>query len=91
MEALAAALPPPLMLGGLSEALDDPPFLARAGVRLALRGHAPYLAALAAARAAYRALRKGTALPERLEEAELAALTEEPLWRQRTRLYLSRP
>lgn len=91
VEALAAALPPPLMLGSVSAELGDPAFLARAGVRLALRGHAPYLAALAAARAAYHALRSAAPPPACLSAAELAALAEEPLWRERARLYLGRP
>ncbi len=91
VEALAAALPPPLMLGGLVPELDDPAFLARSGVRVALRGHAPYLAALAAARRTYHALREGGALPERLSADELALLSEEPLWRERARHFLARP
>jgi carboxyvinyl-carboxyphosphonate phosphorylmutase len=56
----AAADGVPLMLGGTPPALADKAKLAAHGVRIALQGHAPSFAAMAAVHATLKALRDGT-------------------------------
>lgn len=63
LEAIAAAIPPPLLLGGTPAGLADRATLARLGVRVALQPHLSFTAAMAAVLATLKALRGG-ALPE---------------------------
>lgn len=59
LEAIAAAIPPPLLLGGMPAGLADRPTLARLGVRVALQPHLSFTAAMAAVFATLKALREG--------------------------------
>jgi len=60
LDAVAAAIPLPLMLGTLSPELEDADYLSARGVRIALQGHLPFMAALQAAESTLQALRAGT-------------------------------
>jgi carboxyvinyl-carboxyphosphonate phosphorylmutase len=60
LDAIAAAVPLPLMLGTLSPELEDADYLSARGVRIALQGHLPFMAALQAAESTLQALRAGT-------------------------------
>lgn len=60
LDAIAAAVPLPLMLGTLSPELEDADYLSTRGVRIALQGHLPFMAALQAAESTLQALRAGT-------------------------------
>lgn len=60
LEAAHAATALPLILGTLVPALDDCAYLASQGVRIALQGHAPFMAAVEAAYRTLAALRAGT-------------------------------
>ncbi len=66
----------PLVLGGASEELLDPDFLAANGVRIALQGHQPFRAAVKAVYDALQALKEGVdpnELASRLAPADLMA------------------
>jgi carboxyvinyl-carboxyphosphonate phosphorylmutase len=73
LEALAAALDAPLMIGGAGAKLQDAGYLAGCGVRIALQGHQPYMAAVQAMYATLKALRDGVA-PAALEGVASAEL-----------------
>lgn len=60
LDAIAAAVPLPLMLGTLSPELEDADYLSTRGVRIALQGHLPFMAALQATESTLQALRAGT-------------------------------
>jgi carboxyvinyl-carboxyphosphonate phosphorylmutase len=60
IEALGRALDAPIMLGGVPEGLQDREWLASCGVRIALQGHQPFMAAMKAAYDTLEALRDGT-------------------------------
>ncbi len=60
LEALAAAVELPIILGGASGALMDLDYLSGQGVRICLQGHQPLMAAIAAVHATLKALRDGT-------------------------------
>ncbi len=66
LEAIAAALDAPLMLGGSGAELKDPAYLADFGVRVSLQGHQPFMAAVQAMHDCLKALRDGTP-PAQLE------------------------
>ncbi len=73
LEAIAAAIDAPLMIGGAGAELKEREYLAQCGVRVALQGHQPFMAAVQAVHATLAALRAGTA-PSELEgiaDAEL--------------------
>ncbi|PPQ29375.1 isocitrate lyase/PEP mutase family protein [Rhodopila globiformis] len=60
LDAIAAEVKVPLMLGGVPEALLDKAYLASRGVRVALQGHQPFSAAVKAIYDTMKALREGT-------------------------------
>ncbi len=60
LEAIAAKLDAPVMLGGSGAELKDPDYLAECGVRISLQGHQPFMAAVQAMYATLKALRDGT-------------------------------
>jgi len=60
LEMIAAAVPPPILLGGLPKGLADRAMLARHGVRVALQPHLSFSAAMQAVFATLKALRDGT-------------------------------
>jgi carboxyvinyl-carboxyphosphonate phosphorylmutase len=66
LEALAAEVKLPLILGGVGKTLFDKPWLASQGVRLCLQGHQPFMAAVQAVHDTLKALREGTP-PEALQ------------------------
>jgi len=59
VEAVAAAVRLPVILGGLSPEIRDRGWLGKQGVRIALQGHQPFAAAVNAVHAALKALRDG--------------------------------
>lgn len=60
LEAVAASVRLPLILGGVPAELSDTGWLARHGVRICLQGHQPFMAAVGAVHASLKALREGT-------------------------------
>ena len=60
LDEVAAALKVPIILGAAPAALDDNAALAARGVRVALQGHLPFMAAVRAAADTLKALRDGT-------------------------------
>jgi oxaloacetate decarboxylase len=60
LDAIAAEVKIPLMLGGVSGDMQDKEYLASRGVRVALQGHQPFSAAVQAIYNTLRALREGT-------------------------------
>ena len=76
LEAVHAELTVPIMLGGVPEGIMDREYLAANGVRVALQGHLPFMAAVKAAYDTLKALRSGTPpadLKDRTVSAELLA------------------
>ena len=59
LDAIAAAIDLPIILGGGSAELDDRDYLAARGVRVALQGHQPFMAAVRAVHDTLKALRDG--------------------------------
>lgn len=59
LEAIAAAVTLPIMLGGVGAELDDAAYLAAKGVRICLQGHLPIAAAIRAVHDTLKALRDG--------------------------------
>ena len=60
LDAIAAEVKIPLLLGGVSGDLRDKDYLASRGVRIALQGHLPFAAGVRAVYETMRALRDGT-------------------------------
>ncbi|MCP4391470.1 MAG: isocitrate lyase/PEP mutase family protein [Gammaproteobacteria bacterium] len=79
LDAIAAEIKAPIMLGGAGAELQDLDYLARRGVRIALQGHQPFMAAVQAMHDTLKALRDGT-LP-----AELTGVASSELMQQVTR------
>ena len=79
MDAIGAALDAPLMIGGAAAELRDREYLAQCGVRVALQGHQPFMAAVKAMYDTLRALRDG------VPPAELDGLAGSDLMNQLTR------
>lgn len=61
LEAVAAEIRIPIILGGAPAALMDRTYLASKGVRICLQGHQPFQAAVRAVHETLKALREGTA------------------------------
>lgn len=59
LDAVSGAVSRPLIIGGVPPELDDWDYLSARGVRIALQGHQPIAAAVAAVEATLRALRDG--------------------------------
>lgn len=89
VEALGRAASPPLLLGGAPKDILDRAFLAAHGVRIALQGHQPFAAAVAAIAGAMRALREGGDLPEIASNETMERLTRAPEWTRRIGAYLT--
>ena len=81
----------PLVFGTLTPEIADQSFLAAHGVRIALQGHAPFMAAIEALRATLQALRDGVqpgdlkGLPS---DALVKEVSGEAQWRAATDAYL---
>ncbi|MGH7120606.1 MAG: isocitrate lyase/PEP mutase family protein [Acetobacteraceae bacterium] len=76
LEAIAACVPPPIMLGGTPKGLGDRAMLARHGVRMALQPHLSFAAAMQAVFTTLKALRDGTP-PEAIAGVAPPALLRE--------------
>jgi carboxyvinyl-carboxyphosphonate phosphorylmutase len=79
LDAVAAAVKLPLMLGGTPAALADREYLASRGVRIALQGHLPFAATILAIHTTLKALRDGT------KPADIPGIAPEALIKQVTR------
>lgn len=66
LDAVAAAVTRPLILGGAGKELFDREYLASRGVRVCLQGHQPFMAGVKAVYDTLKALRDGTS-PEKLD------------------------
>ena len=76
LDAVAAEIKLPLILGGASKEIMDRAYLASRGVRICLQGHQPIMAAVQAIHDTLKALRDGTA-PQRLERVAGDALMKQ--------------
>ncbi len=76
LDAVAAEIKLPLILGGASKEIMDRAYLASRGVRICLQGHQPIMAAVQAIHDTLKALREGTA-PQRLERVAGDALMKQ--------------
>ncbi|MEQ9330508.1 isocitrate lyase/phosphoenolpyruvate mutase family protein [Thalassobaculum sp.] len=79
LEAIAAEVTLPLMLGGASKAMMDRDYLAGQGVRICLQGHQPFAAGVQAVYATLKALRDG------VDPADLPGVASGELMKQLTR------
>lgn len=79
LEAIAAEVSLPIMLGGAGPALMDRDYLAAKRVRICLQGHQPFAAGVQAVYATLKALRDGT------EPKQLPGLPSDALMKQLTR------
>ena len=68
LDAIAAEVKLPLILGGAGKEITDRELLAKHGVRICLQGHQPFAAAVRAVHDTLRALREGTP-PEKIDTA----------------------
>ncbi|WP_428492877.1 isocitrate lyase/PEP mutase family protein [Rhodopila sp.] len=92
LDAIAAEVTIPLMLGGVSGDLQDTDYLASRGVRIALQGHQPFSAAVKATYDTLKALRDGikpSALPGIASSELMAKLTREGDYRSWTEKFLT--
>ena len=79
LEAIAAAVTLPIVLGGAGGELDDAAWLAAKRVRIALQGHLPIMAAIRAVHDTMKALRDG------VKPKDVAGVAPEALLQQVTR------
>ena len=89
--AIHAATRLPLVFGTLTPDIADKAFLAAHRVRIALQGHAPFMAAIEAVRATMQALRDGVQpgdLQGQPSEALVKEVSGEAHWRAATEAYL---
>ncbi|MDF2119623.1 isocitrate lyase/PEP mutase family protein [Roseiarcaceae bacterium H3SJ34-1] len=89
IDAFAAVARLPILLGGTPAGLLNRKELASRGVRIALQGHQPFMAAVAAVRKTMLAQRNGTELPELVAKPDLDRLSGEPVWSARVRAFLT--
>jgi carboxyvinyl-carboxyphosphonate phosphorylmutase len=73
LEALHAALTVPIFLGSIEQELSDRDYLSAQGVRIALQGHLPFMAAVRAVHDTLKALRDGVP-PKQIQGAASADL-----------------
>jgi len=73
LEAIHSALKIPILLGGIEAELSDRDYLSAQGVRIALQGHLPFMAAVRAVHDTLKALRDGVP-PSKIEGAASAEL-----------------
>lgn len=91
LDAIAAEVTLPIVLGGVSGDLLDKDYLASRGVRIALQGHQPFAAAVQAVYATLKALREGTkpsALTGIASAETMARVTREGDYRTWTERFL---
>jgi oxaloacetate decarboxylase len=91
LERIRDAVGLPLMLGGTSPELRDRDYLGSVGVRIALQGHQPYMAAVRATYETLKALREGTAPDDLAGVAAkelMARVTRDADWERWSRDFL---
>lgn len=91
LDAIAAVVTLPLVLGTMTPALADRAYLAARGVRIALQGHQPFQASVQALYATLKALRDGVApaeLPNLAPPALMQRLTREAEYNAAMKTYL---
>jgi carboxyvinyl-carboxyphosphonate phosphorylmutase len=92
IEAVHATTRLPVLFGALVPEIDDKEFLAAHGVRFALQGHSPFMAAIEAVHRTMSALRNGTK-PQNLEgiasDARVKALSRDAQYRAAIDQYLN--
>jgi len=76
LDAIAAEIDAPIMLGGCGAELQDAEYLANRGVRISLQGHQPFMAAVQAMYDTLKALRDGVP-PARLEGVASSGLMKQ--------------
>ena len=79
LDAIAAEIDAPIMLGGSGAELQDRDYLSSRGVRVSLQGHQPFMASVQAMYATLKALRDGT------PPSELDGIASSELIKQLTR------
>lgn len=89
VEALGRVARLPLILGGTPADIQDRSFLAAHGVRVALQGHLPFAAAIAAIAKTMQALRDGGAPSDIASGEMMDRLSAGPRWRSRIAAYLT--
>ena len=92
LDAIAAAVKLPIVLGGAGGELDDAAYLAAKGVRIALQGHLPVMAAIRAVYDTLKALRQGVKPKEiggGASEALLQQVTRDKDYKSWTKEFLS--
>lgn len=91
LERVRDAVSLPLMLGSVTPELRDRAYLGSVGVRIALQGHQPYMAAVRATYETLKALREGTApddLPGVASKELMARVTRDDDWSRWSRDFL---
>lgn len=91
LDALAGEAKLPLVLGTLSDEINDRAYLASRGVRIALQGHLPFQAAIQAIHATLKALRDGmppAQVPGMPAKALTQAATREADYAEKARRFL---
>ncbi|MGO8917967.1 MAG: oxaloacetate decarboxylase [Stellaceae bacterium] len=93
LDAIAAAVHLPIVIGGGGGELEDPAYLAARGVRVALQGHQPFMAAVKAVHDTLKALRDGVkpaALPGIASAELMKAVTRDTQYKRWMGEFLSR-
>lgn len=91
LERIRDAVSLPLMLGSVTPELRDRAYLGSVGVRIALQGHQPYMAAVRATYETLKALREGTApddLPGVASKELMGRVTRDDDWSRWSRDFL---
>ncbi len=88
LEAIAKVAKIPILLGAIGPDIDDSTLLADHGIRIALMGHQPFMAALEAIRSCMQAQRDGTPLPAQAGKALIETVTRGPAYDAWTKQYL---
>jgi carboxyvinyl-carboxyphosphonate phosphorylmutase len=91
LDALAAAVKLPLILGGVGKEIRDPAHLAARGVRICLQGHQPFAASVQALYLTMKALREGVApesLPSIADEALMSRVAGAAQYARHTKEFL---
>ncbi len=88
VEAIGKVARVPILLGAIGKDIDDSTFLGEHGVRIALMGHQPFMAAVEAIRLTMQAQRDGTALPALASGKTMADVTREADYAAWTKAFL---
>ncbi len=88
VEQIARAAKIPILLGAIGKEADDTAFLGAHGVRLALMGHQPFMAAVEAIRQCMMAQKQEKPLPALASAQTMRDLTKEEAYEAFTRDYL---